>query len=591
MEWTPKPDFERYLTALSCKEPDRVPLGDFVVDQLAKESFLGRKVLTLKDQVDFWYSAGFDFIPSYSGIREEGLVPKAMSIEGEAVHTEYGEKVPRKWALEHGGGIKNWEQFERFPWPSIDKMDFAKWDTFGKILPPGMKAVLMVGSIYTFVWMCMGVEDFFGALENNEEVIKALFEKVGEFQYEVFLRAIEYPSVGAVMNPDDIAHNSGTFIHPKYLRKYLFPWYKKMGDVCRSKGLGYVFHSDGNCSEVIDDLIACGFQGFHPVQSNAMDIVDVKKKWGDRLCLLGNIDLNSTLTLGTPDDVRAEVYERIRTIGPGGGYMVASSNSITDYVPGANMRAMIDATFEFGRYPIKLEKGRVRGSISTSSAKPKPKEPLQLAAEPGVETYVSALLDSDIPRLIGLVQKDIDSGVNPSGVVEKGLIPAMTIIGKQFQEGQIYIPEMMLAAKAMSDTLCHFKSSLATKTSGKHGTVIIGTVRGDLHDIGKNLVIMMLEGQGLSVEDLGTSVSPDKFVQVVREKKPDIVAMSALLTTTMIEMKATLDALKESGLRGKVKVIVGGAPVTKEFAQKIGADGYAYDAPGAAQKCREWLRK
>ncbi len=248
MEWTPKPDFERYLCTLRCTEPDRVPLGDFVVDQSTKESFLGRKVVTLKDHVDFWHSAGFYFIPSYSGIREEGLVPNAMSIEGEAVHTEYGQKVPRKWALEHGGGIKNWEQFENFPWPSIDKMDLAKWETFGKILPPGMKAVLMVGSIYTFVWLCMGAESFFSALENNQELIKALFEKVGKFQYEVFLRAIEYPCVGGVINPDDIAHNSGTFIHPKYLRKYLFPWYKKMGDICRNKGLGYLFHSDGNCS-------------------------------------------------------------------------------------------------------------------------------------------------------------------------------------------------------------------------------------------------------------------------------------------------------------------------------------------------------
>ncbi len=155
---------------------------------------------------------------------------------------------------------------------------------------------------------------------------------------------------------------------------------------------------------------------------------------------------------------------------------------------------MIDATFEFGRYPINLEKGRVKGCISISEVKPKPKEKVQLAADLSVETYVSALLDSDIPRLIDLVQKDIDSGVNPSGVVQRGLIPAMAIIGKQFQGGQIYIPEMMLAAKAMSETLSHFKNNIATKSNEKHGTVIIGTVKGDLHDIGKNLVIMMLEG-------------------------------------------------------------------------------------------------
>jgi corrinoid protein of di/trimethylamine methyltransferase len=589
MTMIPKPDFERYLTALACKEPDRVPLGDFVIDQLPKENFLGRKLVTLEDHVDLWHAAGFDYITAYSGIREPELIPKVMTVEGEGVHTEYGEKVSRKWALEHEGVITNWEQFERFPWPSIDKIDLSKWDAFGKLLPPGMKAILLLGSIYTFVWMYMGAENFFNALENNEELIAALFEKVGKFQYEVFLRVIEYPCVGAVINPDDIAHNTGTFIHPKYLRKYLFPWYKKMGSICRNKGLGFVFHSDGDCSEVMDDLIDCEFHGFHPVQPNAMDIEEVKKKWGDRLCLLGNINLDSTLTLGAPEDVRAEVYERIRTIGPGGGYMVSSSNTITDYVPLTNMKALIDAVFEFGQYPISLEKGRAKGTVWKFQAKPRPKETLHVAAEMELETYVSALLDSDIPRLIDLVQKNIDSGVNPSEVVEKGMIPAMTIIGKQFQGGQIYIPEMMLAAKAMSDTLAHFKNKIVMTSNQKNGTVIIGTVKGDLHDIGKNLVMMMLEGQGFTVRDLGTSVSPEQFVRVVRERKPDILAMSALLTTTMIEMRSTLDALKESGLREKVKVIVGGAPVTQNFADQIGADGYAYDAPGAAQKCRELL--
>jgi 5-methyltetrahydrofolate--homocysteine methyltransferase len=146
---------------------------------------------------------------------------------------------------------------------------------------------------------------------------------------------------------------------------------------------------------------------------------------------------------------------------------------------------------------------------------------------------------------------------------------------------------MMIAAKTMSDTLAHFKGELVEKEEKKLGRVVIGTVKGDLHDIGKSLVAMMLEGQGFSVEDLGVSVTTEKFVAAVKEKKPDILAMSALLTTTMVEMRNTVSALRDAGLRDAVKIVVGGAPVTQAFADQIGADGYAYDSPGAAQKCKD----
>ena len=582
----PKPDFERYMTTLHCQEPDRVPLGEWHVDALPKEGFMGRKIDSLKDQVEFWHIAGFDYVTTSSGILEPVRAPEGMTVKGDAVGTEYGDGREREWAHEHEGVITTWEAFEKYPWPSVDDFDFSNWETLDNILPSGMKGVLLLGKIYTTVWMFMGAETFFKALENDPELIGAMFDKVGTLQYETFLRVVEHPSLGAVLNPDDIAHNTGLLIHPKYLREYVFPWYKKIGDVCRDKNIGFIFHSDGDCTEVMDDLIDCRFHGFNPIQPNAMDIEVVKEKWGDKLCLIGNLNLDSTLTLGSPEDVRAEVYERIRTIGPGGGYMVASSNSVTDYVPLENMKAMIDATFEFGKYPIDLEEGGVQGKVWKFQAKPK------LAAEKAetkldIDSYVKALLSSQAVQVIELAQKDLDSGANPEEVVGNGMIPAMTVVGEKFQNGEIYIPEMMLAAKAMAETLDHFKDLLSGREEKKLGTVIIGTVKGDLHDIGKNLVAMMLEGQGFSVEDLGVSVSTEKFIEAVKDKKPDVLALSALLTTTMVEMQKTIDALKEAGLRDSIKVVVGGAPVTQAFADQIGADGYAYDSPGAAQRCKE----
>jgi uroporphyrinogen decarboxylase len=582
----PKPDFERFMTTLYCQEPDRVPLGDWHVDRLPMESFMGRKIVNLQDEIEFWYSAGFDYMTTSSGILEPVRAPEGMTVKGAAVKTEYEEVREREWALEHDGVINSWEAFEKYPWPSVDDFDLSKWDVLDKTLPAGMQAVLLLGKIYTTVWMFMGAETFFNALDNDPELIAAMFEKVGQIQYDTFLRVSEHSSVGAVLNPDDIAHNTGLLIHPRHLKKYLFPWYKKIGDVCRDKGIGFIFHSDGDCTESMDDLVDCGFHGFNPIQPNCMDIDTVKKKWGQKLCLIGNLNLDSTLTLGTPDDVRAEVYERIRTIGPGGGYMVASSNSITDYVPLENMKALIDATFEFGQYPIQLEEGGVKGKVWKFQAKPK-QEVSQAATPLNIDDYVANLLGNKAAELIALAQKDIGAGTSATDVVSYGLIPAMTVIGEKFQGGDIYIPEMMLAARTMSTALDHFKDQLAGKEEKKLGTVIIGTVKGDLHDIGKNLVTMMLEGQGFSVMDLGVSVGPEQFVAAAQEHKPDIVALSALLTTTMVEMKNTITALHEAGLRDSVKIVVGGAPVTRAFADQIGADGYGYDSPGAAQICKE----
>jgi methanogenic corrinoid protein MtbC1 len=585
-----KPNFERYMTALHCEEPDRVPQGDWHVDQRPKDAFMGRPVKTLQDHVDFWYNAGFDYVTSSSGILEPVRVPEGMTVKGDGVHTEYGDRVSREWAHTHEGVLTNWEKFEKHKWPTVEDMDLSKWDAFDKILPKGMKAILLLGKIYTPAWMYMGAETFFNALEQDEELVAAIINRIGEIQYQTFLRVTEHPCVGAVINPDDIAFNTGLLVHPKYLRKYIFPWYKKMGKICREKGIGFIFHSDGDCTEVMEDLIDCGFHGFNPIQPNAMNIVEVKKKWGKKLCLIGNLNLDSTLTLGTPEDVRAEVYERIRTIAPGGGYMVSSSNSITDYVPVANMRALLEATYEFGQYPIRLEEGGVQGKFWTSQTKVRKTGTTRVETGLDVEAYAEVLIANDIPKAISMMQQDIDGGTAPQEVVSRGLIPAITIVGEQFQNGQIYIPEMMIAARAMSATLDHFKQRLVGQGEAKKlGTVVIGTVQGDLHDIGKNLVAMILKGQGFQVEDLGVSVSTAKFVQAVREKKPEILAMSALLTTTMTEMKNTIDALKSAGLRNEVKIIVGGAPVTPAFAAQIGADGNSYDAPGAAKLCRELL--
>jgi 5-methyltetrahydrofolate--homocysteine methyltransferase len=179
------------------------------------------------------------------------------------------------------------------------------------------------------------------------------------------------------------------------------------------------------------------------------------------------------------------------------------------------------------------------------------------------------------------VQAALDSGVSAGDILQKGLIPAMGEVGRLFEEGEYFVPEMLIAARAMKAGLAIIQPLLVDSGIEPEGRGAIGTVKGDLHDIGKNLVAMMMEGAGFEIVDLGTDVSPEKFVAAAKDGV-DIIGLSALLTTTMPSMKATIDAIVEAGLRDNVKIIIGGAPVTTAYATQIGADGYAPDASQAA---------
>jgi 5-methyltetrahydrofolate--homocysteine methyltransferase len=203
---------------------------------------------------------------------------------------------------------------------------------------------------------------------------------------------------------------------------------------------------------------------------------------------------------------------------------------------------------------------------------------------------IKTLITGDTEKLRILVKEALDSGAHAGAVLNEGLIKGMDIIGGKMETGEMFIPEVLYSAKAMGLALEILKPMLAADEVSASGKVLIGTVKGDLHDIGKNLVIMMLESSGFEVHDLGVDVSPEKFVAAVKEKSPDLVALSALLTTTTHMMKETIKAIDESGLRTGVKILIGGAPVTQSFADQIGADAYAPDA-GAAIKVAKALKK
>ena len=206
-----------------------------------------------------------------------------------------------------------------------------------------------------------------------------------------------------------------------------------------------------------------------------------------------------------------------------------------------------------------------------------------------LQPIADALIKGDRNTVVELTQKAIDDGIAPADILSDGLIGGMNVIGKRFKNNEVYVPEVLIAARAMHGGLDILKPHLTASGVKPVAVIVIGTVKGDLHDIGKNLVGMMLQGGGLEVVDAGIDVSPEKFVEAVKESGAKFVAMSALLTTTMPQMPEVIKALKASGLN--VKTLVGGAPVTQSYADEIGADGYAPDAASAVDKVLELAKQ
>jgi len=206
-----------------------------------------------------------------------------------------------------------------------------------------------------------------------------------------------------------------------------------------------------------------------------------------------------------------------------------------------------------------------------------------------LEQISTAIIEGNLDDIVDLTQDALDEDLNAQDILDNGLMAGMDYVGVEFKAGNMFVPEVLRSAKAMQNAMDILKPLLAESGAKRTGRVLVGTVKGDLHDIGKNLVGMMCEGAGFEVTDLGKDIAPEGFVAAIKEYEPDVLGMSALLTTTMRAMGHTIKALEEAGVRDKVKVMIGGAPVTQAFADEIGADGYASNAASAADLAKKFV--
>ena len=344
---TPDPSFDRLRTALYCGVPDRVPLIEVLVDHEMKEAFLGQPVRDVQADLQFWLNARYDYI--ILGRRLLGFPPFWNQA---TLEDHYQVQAQRPATPGERGPVSSHSDFHAYPWMKPCEIDFRILDQVEQHLPDEMKVVRYLGPVFQMVWMLMGFETFVFALRDESGLVRDMFEKIGELVRAEFDDAIVRDTVGAIWYVDDVGFKSGTMVDPAVLREYQFPLVRYMAGRCRERGIPFVYHTDGNIAEIIPDLIDMGINALHPLEPVAVDIYQMKRKYGDHLCLCGNIELATVLATGTKEQVIEDTMAHINQLAPGGGYCLGSSNSVTQDIPLENYQAMIDTVMELGRYPI-----------------------------------------------------------------------------------------------------------------------------------------------------------------------------------------------------------------------------------------------
>ena len=341
-----EPDFENLKITLTGGKGYRVPNIEFLICQKNMSGFLGRPVLTAEDEVEFYYLAGYDFARTSCGLIDLSGVHNKNSVSDD--DDKNVSEDGRRWADEHNGLLKTLDDVYFYPWPDPDTMDYSDYDEKAKSLKPGMKMISVLGKIFTTTWQLLGFERFVEVLYDNPEMIDELFNRIADIQIRVLKRYLETDSLGAVCISEDIAYKTGPMLSPNWFKEKLFPFYRTMTTLCHDAGAPIIYHSDGDMTSLLDNVIETGFDAIHPIEPECMDIYEVRKKIKAHICLVGNICVD-TLARGTTTEIFELAKDRILHLGHSGAYCLGSSNSIPDYVPLENYKTMLKAYAEYGK--------------------------------------------------------------------------------------------------------------------------------------------------------------------------------------------------------------------------------------------------
>jgi methylmalonyl-CoA mutase cobalamin-binding domain/chain len=459
--------------------------------------------------------------------------------------------------------------------PSFER--FRAWQKYvGEDGVPGTMIGLACSPMHHIQKEFLDATDFYFHYNDCQKEMRALADSLGNF-FEQGLKIIADSPAELVLwgaNVDDM------ITYPEYFEKEITPWIRKASAALGEKGKVALVHCDGENFGLMDLIRDSGMnvaEAICPYPMTKVTIEEYYRRWSDKLTIFGGIPSNMVLAeSATDEEFEAYLDHLFKVIAPGRRFVLGIADTTPPNAVFERLVRIGERVEKEARLPLEAGAARPLSAAHIEQATAR-----VAATAVSTERFKQVLEDVNKGRhkdISAHVQALLDQGIGAKEILDRGMLDAMQAIGVKFSSGELFIPQVLLSARAMNVGLKVLEPHLATAKREVTGRALVGTVRGDFHDIGKNMVVTMLRGVGFEVKDLGINLAPEAFVKGVREFRPDIIGLSALLTTTMAEMGKVIEALKASGLREQVKVIVGGAAVNEKFAHDIGADGYAGDA-------------
>ena len=436
----------------------------------------------------------------------------------------------------------------------------------------------------------MGFEDTLTNLYEHPQEMHELIEYITEYRLGYVKLLIDRLQPDVIFSHDDWGTKDALFMKPEMWRAFFKEPYRRFYGYIRSRGCIAIHHADSYLAPIVEDMAEIGIQVWQGVLPEN-DIPALQRRLKGRLVLMGGMGAAIDRADAGPEEIRAYAARRLAECCPLGHFIP----SITYGLPGTVYphvdRYINEAIDEYNRrlhlprFDLPPVPRRVRETQSHAAEQPREEGD-------GVLAHMAAALQrGQQKRVLALCQEALAQGVTAQEILSGGLVRGMDRLGEDFSASRAFVPEMLMAARCMTAALELLKPQMSGSGAAQLGRACIGTVRGDMHDIGKNLVKIMMEGSGIDVVDLGVDVAPERFVEAAQEYGCGVIACSSLLTTTMQEMRDVVRLAEEKGIRQRVKIFVGGAPISQSFCDEIGADVYTEDAAAAARAAARLLRE
>ena len=448
--------------------------------------------------------------------------------------------------------------------------------------PDHLLAGFMGTGIFEQCHFLMGFEDTLTNLYAHPDEMHALIDYITEYRLTYVRMLIDNLQPDVIFSHDDWGTKNALFMKPEMWREFFKEPYRRFYGYIRSRGVIAIHHADSYLVPIVEDMAEIGIQVWQGVLPEN-DIPALQQKLHGRLVLMGGMGAAIDRADAAPEEIYGYAMDTLRRCCPGGHYIP----SITYGLPGAVYphvdeyidRAIADynRALHVPRFDLPSVPRRVRAAAVRQAA--------GAAVENGdvLARLAAALEKGQQKKVLALCREALEQGRTPQEILSGGLIRGMNDLGEAFSANRAFVPEMLMAARCMTAALGELKPLMTGGNAKTVGRACIGTVRGDMHDIGKNLVKIMLEGSGVEVIDLGVDVTPEQFVETAKRQRCGVIACSSLLTTTMGEMRRVVTLAREAGIRDQVKIFVGGAPISQSFCDEIGADVYTEDAAAAAR--------